>query len=396
MPKPEPRYRTLIVLAILVFLFCSFRISNLAGNAFVSFAAAGALLVVLTRPLKLPASITIIALAGGIAAVYRASGGRFASFPGAKVEDVLGFLGLAASLVLAWRAVRREDAFKDFLTASTLPVFAAITVLALQFFVTLRLPVYDLHLYAFDSRFGIDASSIVARWFDAFPFLRTVCATSYQALPLMQVAVLTVYLRRDGKFPMFPALVFGLAGLEAPVVYRIMPAVGPLHVFGANFAHRAHEITGVAPTLPMDATPPNSMPSLHLAWALLILWNTPRQNRAAVAGAAVFLVLITLATLGLGEHYLVDLIVAVPFALCVQSTCAGRWVSAATAGAIVLAWLGYLRFAMPYTEPHFAAVWTAALVTISLPFLCTIRREQKAADGFAASSEELVYSGPSI
>lgn len=396
MPKPEPSYRALVVLPILLFIFSALRVSNLAANAFFSFAAAGALLVLLTRPVKFPLVVAIVMLAAMIAGGYWASAGRFGSFPGATLEDALAFLGLAAFAVLAWRAVRDESALNDFLTAATLPVFAAITVVALQFFVSLRLPVYDLHLYAFDSRLGIEASTIVARWFDRLPMLRVLCGTAYQALPLIQAAVLTVCLRRDGRFPIFPALVFGLAGLEAPVVYRILPAVGPLHIFGAHFANQAHQVSALTSALPSDGTPPNSMPSLHFAWALLIFWNTPRENRALRLGAAVFLGLITLATLGLGEHYLVDLIVAVPFAVAVQSTCAARWVSAATAGAIVLAWLGYLRFAMQYADPRPAAVWTAALATLALPFFCTIRPQEKAAGAFGASSDELVYSGTSL
>jgi hypothetical protein len=396
MGKPKPGYRNLLILAILAFLFCGLRFANLAGSPFFAFAAAGALLVLVTRPLRFSGAVVAIALACGLAAAYRASGGTFGAFPGAAFESALAFLGLAACVVLAWSAVRHEDALKDFLTASTLAVFAAITVIALRFFLTLQLPVYDLHLYAFDSRLGFEASSIVARWFDEFPLLRPVCAAGYQALPLIQVAVLTIYLRRDRKFPIFPVLVFGLAGLEAPVLYRILPAVGPVHVFGPQFAYRVHEITGMAATLPTDATPPNSMPSLHFAWALLILWNMPRQNRAAVVGAAAFLGLITLATLGLGEHYLVDLIVAVPFAVAVQNTCTGRWISAATAGAIVLAWLGYLRSPMPYAEPRFAAAWTAALVTVSVPFFFTVRRDTEVAEELPARSDELAYSGPSI
>ena len=66
----------------------------------------------------------------------------------------------------------------------------------------------------------------------------------------------------------------------------------------------------------------NCMPSLHTAWALLVCWNSRPFGRWVKTLAASFLALTLAATLGLGEHYLVDLVVAVPFALCIQAACA--------------------------------------------------------------------------
>src|SRR4029077_13790136 len=61
--------------------------------------------------------------------------------------------------------------------------------------------------------------------------------------------------------------------------------------------------------------------SMHFALALL-LWFNARSLHAAVRGAfAVLLGLTFLATLGLGEHYLIDLVAGVPLALTVQAIC---------------------------------------------------------------------------
>jgi membrane-associated phospholipid phosphatase len=64
------------------------------------------------------------------------------------------------------------------------------------------------------------------------------------------------------------------------------------------------------------------MPSMHLTWALLIAINA----RSAVlrVGLWVYVVLIAAATLALREHYLVDLIAAVPYTIAVQWI-AFRW-----------------------------------------------------------------------
>ena len=61
----------------------------------------------------------------------------------------------------------------------------------------------------------------------------------------------------------------------------------------------------------LPTAPPNGVPSIHMATALLIFWAL-RKTRCAGLGLA-FALLTMLATLGLGEHYLIDLILAVPY-----------------------------------------------------------------------------------
>ena len=115
--------------------------------------------------------------------------------------------------------------------------------------------------------------------------------------------------------------------------------------------------------------PRNSLPSLHFAWALLILWSLKPGQRLARLLAVLFVIATVLATLGSGEHYLVDLIVAVPFATSVQRGCQRQWKMMALYGAITLLWIAYLRFGMPYFEPSRAAAWLAGGITVSLPAL---------------------------
>src|SRR5205085_8183990 len=63
----------------------------------------------------------------------------------------------------------------------------------------------------------------------------------------------------------------------------------------------------------------NAMPSVHFACALLIWWNVARLSLRWRIAAALFLLLTVFATLGFGEHYLIDLIVAVPFSVAAQA-----------------------------------------------------------------------------
>jgi hypothetical protein len=112
---------------------------------------------------------------------------------------------------------------------------------------------------------------------------------------------------------------------------------------------------------------------MHLAWILLAWWNSrtcPAWLRAAVAG---FLILTVPATLGSGQHYVVDLVVAVPFAVAVQAlaslwpgpgTAAARWaLLAALAG--TLAWLALIRFGTQLMWRWPALPWILCLETVA-------------------------------
>lgn len=82
-----------------------------------------------------------------------------------------------------------------------------------------------------------------------------------------------------------------LAPVLAAVGYILCPAVGPGWVKDPHAAR-------------------NCMPSMHLTWALLFWW----YSRGWVRKLMAFYVWVTVAaTLGLGQHYWIDLIVAVPF-----------------------------------------------------------------------------------
>jgi len=64
----------------------------------------------------------------------------------------------------------------------------------------------------------------------------------------------------------------------------------------------------------MAASVTNGMPSIHFSTALLIAWALWRWKWGRVFGIA-FAIATMVATLGSGEHYLCDLVMAVPYAL---------------------------------------------------------------------------------
>ena len=58
------------------------------------------------------------------------------------------------------------------------------------------------------------------------------------------------------------------------------------------------------------------MPSMHVGWALLIAFNA--RGTWARLGFSLFALVTCLATVGSGEHYAIDAVVALPFAVAVQ------------------------------------------------------------------------------
>jgi len=120
------------------------------------------------------------------------------------------------------------------------------------------------------------------------------------------------------------------------------------------------------------------MPSLHMGWVVLLWWNSRGLPRALRGGLFLYLLLTLVATLGSGQHYLVDLVVSLPFALAVESTASlafpdkplpdkSRLVAAAgTAIALTIAWLVVVRFGVPLALKSPIIPWTLVLGTTAV------------------------------
>ncbi|MFI5095207.1 MAG: phosphatase PAP2 family protein [Candidatus Acidiferrales bacterium] len=174
----------------------------------------------------------------------------------------------------------------------------AVIAIFLPVFVILRAPLnygivlltphtVDAALLSLDYGF----SAMVYSWFSHHAVAFGVIRFAYlDALPFWIAVVLAF---ADKPMQIFRLMVW--ATIAAVPCYLLCPAVGPVWIHTAN-------------------APRNCMPSLHLAWALLILWYSPRYLRIP---SAVLVALTALATLGLGEHYAIDLVAALPFTVAV-------------------------------------------------------------------------------
>ncbi len=78
--------------------------------------------------------------------------------------------------------------------------------------------------------------------------------------------------------------------------YFVVPACGPYFY-----------LTSTA------TAPRNCMPSLHMTWALMVWYQVRGKSLPVRLAADLFLLFNVIAMVGFGEHYVVDLIAAVPF-----------------------------------------------------------------------------------
>lgn len=145
-------------------------------------------------------------------------------------------------------------------------------------------------------------------WFLDWLWLARLCLLVYISLPFASAYVFAQYLRQPRPMRANPFVAFLVAGVSGFALYSVCPAAGPAHAFRDAFPIHPPALAADA-VLDAGHAPRNAIPSLHLAWALLILWNLGTRKWWARAAAGIFLIFTALATLGLGEHYTIDLAV---------------------------------------------------------------------------------------
>ncbi|HVR38707.1 MAG TPA: M13-type metalloendopeptidase [Thermoanaerobaculia bacterium] len=252
-------------------------------------------------------------------------------------------LGLASTIVLG---IRRDWLF--LLPSLITLVFTLEVSLFLDIISTYPRITFDHNAYAADLAFGAPVSFRVGEWFVAWPIFGAICTFIYLAPPpgLIFVYALQAKAKEQPRIDIVTTLLaMGAAGYS---LYFLVPACGPKYAF-PNFPNGGFVL------LPKLA-PRNAIPSLHLASALIAFIHARRFGRIASAVAMIFLIGTIFGTLGTGEHYLVDLIVAVPFTIAMHAILERRFTHAIAPALIFFAWLWLLRF-------HAFAPWLAWTMT---------------------------------
>jgi hypothetical protein len=229
------------------------------------------------------------------------------------MTPVLNYLNLVppfASLTLAGFKMREHPKEKRWVMFLVVSLLIIVTVMLTQSLLewsgqtfTLR---YDEFLFRLDKPFG-QPSFAMARIAEHIPRLYRISMFAYCELYGALSAVIGFYFLTQPIREVKNVLRTFLLTLLALFCYVLLPASGPLYAFGGF-----PRVPAFAPRLlPLNA-PPNCMPSVHLTVALLILYFLWPWKPGRIFGAG-YVLLIAFAALASGEHYFVDLLLALPF-----------------------------------------------------------------------------------
>ena len=245
-----------------------------------------------------------------------------------------------------------------------------------------KLPlVYDPVLYRFEGILGLSLTSI----FYAILFYNHLTGNVFLALyNFLNIAVILAAAseilyapnwRQTGLFLQF--LVIAAVGY---LLYYVTPAVDPANFFCSAFPNHLPAVQSVAmqavsvPACAPVFDPRNTMPSLHAAWAIVIvlaLRHSPLWHKIL---GALFLASIVIATLGLGGHYTVDWLGALALVLLVRGVCALHLPLATAArrdailigAALLVCWIIAVRGA-PVTLGYPGGIRLLAIASAILP-----------------------------
>jgi len=300
-------------------------------------------------------------------------------------------LGCAALLALFLNALATDGKagqlfLQRFLSALVPPFFILLTPTFLDATVKLNPSTLDHFAYAYDRCLGGQLSFFLARLFAQVFWFEKASMFFYVTLPLAWALVYVSGLNKRGAIALRVFHSFIISAVIANIVFHLFPCGGPKNFFGTLFPNTLPVVEALVSQVMSALTPRNAVPSLHTTWVLLLWWNSRSQSLKTRTVTYLYLAFTLFATLGLGEHYLFDLIVAIPFAVSVQALCfyelplTDNRRSRPLVVGILLFFLGLLfaRFGLASVEPCSSLVWLVTLVLVLIPLYLESRLWQAA------------------
>jgi hypothetical protein len=194
-----------------------------------------------------------------------------------------------------------KDKYDDFCVGAAIPIFCILLTYISQITIWLRPVTIDAQLRAVDLSLGLDGFALT-RWL--YPtWAWAIVAAIYPSLPLVMAGA---WAFEKSRLLLHTAVIGAV--LAAPI-YLLFPAVGPQYAF---FGYPEK----LASPVPAGPYPRNCVPSMHFTWALLLAMNA--RNKYWKAFLSLYAVLMMFVTVAGGEHYFIDVLVAIPFTLAVQ------------------------------------------------------------------------------
>ena len=355
----------------------SFYLSSIISPYFAAALAGAAIIYACIRPMREflhVAGVAVLLWVLEFAVAGTRASGIFLIVP------TVSLIGLAAFLLLGLRAIWSRGEEQQLMLYGFIPaaLFAASDWFAsnmLALTEKLHPRVYDFFLYSYDVSLVLQPAVELGKLFSTHPWFRIASTIVYVGLAIPLALVYGLHLRKRGRAALPVMYAFLLTGPVGILFYNLLPAMGPAHVFGRAFPFGLPDYARAAHLIPTTIAlpgPRNAIPSLHMGWVLLAWWNSKGLSLWARALVLYFVVFTIFATLGTGEHYVVDLIVAYPFALLLQSLCKTaipfdrkrRWLPFTASLLTILTWFALLVWAPRFFWISPVVSWLVAIATV--------------------------------
>lgn len=282
------------------------------------------------------------------------------------------------TITIVWPEARPRALF--ILAAGSLVILGQLISQSGEAFSTTAALTFDNRAYLVDLSLGLNPVGLVQfALAHLLALLKTgamlILGVTYQAVMFIMALVVLLHLRSQSERWSIALMALLLAGAVGGLLYHLFPAAGP------EFAFPSFPQLPLKSALTPDAARldphyiRNCMPSLHTTWALLIVINSAGLARVFRVSAVIFALLTVIATLALGQHYLIDLIVAAPFTVAIQAAAQslinrrwpapGLWIG----GACVTLWFFVLIAHVEWPLATPGLTLTASVLTLAASVL---------------------------
>lgn len=316
---------------------------------------------------------------------------RLANDPSISLERLFLHLGVGlglsawgAMLYTLWRDPQERPLLLPTLTlASLLPswqilaYFAPNGILTVEEAHQIKVPTLDCALYYADGLLGFQPSIWIGRlvlgWYPV-KFLFNAIYSLIAFFMAMAAMRAFLYPNRNIAPPLLVFLAILLVG--APLTNIWTPALGikvflgNLYPFGVPPSVEDPAFNIIAPQTENLCT----IPSLHASWLLACYWSLAAHKDWWRPAMGVIFIATLISTLSIGGHYLIDLMVAVPFTLGCYALCV-PWKSPwrlPQVGSLLFGWgstafyLCLLKYSPASLIGHGAALWSSLILTVAL------------------------------
>jgi|HubBroStandDraft_6_1064221.scaffolds.fasta_scaffold01166_2 hypothetical protein len=313
-----------------------------------------------------------------------------------SLAGIASFLGIGSLSILGLRAIWSRGAEQERMALAFVPALLFVTsdwgsTVLLGWTEKANPKVLDLYLFSFDSSLRVQIAFLMGQAYALWPWFRAAGMAFYIGLPMVIGLVYAGQLLRDRRKAVSAMIAFLITGPVGVIFYNLLPAVGPIHIFLSQFPWKpipAEQVTRLFVEPIPVAGLRNCMPSLHMGWVLLAWWYSRGLSVWERGIAMAFVVFTIFATMGTGEHYLIDLVVAFPFTVFLQGLCALglRWndrtrLTAVLYGLLLtLGWIAALRFGLKVFWISPILPWACCLVAVASAILVQ-RSLEAATDG---------------